>query len=698
MSDILPADTSNSAGMINSPELSSEGKRKVRSIKDDRQARNAVKAIISFSQQRLVVNSRIAAKLNAEKPFQQHLLEAEGLGWKSNFTTKPLSQMAEKAGPRFSQAIDSVKYLTNSSLPPEIAGATYKTEVFRKKFTDMVRKREGWGTLVEDFSHENAIYGYTTVCWLDEYSWLPQHFRQDEFFAPKGTKQLANSAQLVVVKELYLPHELFEKIEDREAAEAAGWNLEATIDVINRAMPENFRSRTDDLYRKYEDMHRELNYSFTFESGTKVIEVYNVLAREVDGKVTHFRLAGPEKKEIFKKEDRFESMADVASFFTFQKGNGTLHGSKGIGREIYELAGIIDRNRNEIVDRLMLSGKTIIQTDDKNVKRFRMSVVGSAILIGRAHTVLDQKIEGNVEPFLQLDSYLGLIVDQLIGSVSPRQLQGERVTKAQVDLFAQREEEVKDTKIERFLRQFVKMMGTIQKRVLDPETTEEDAKQLQKELLEVMSREEIDLLRESPVAGTVADLTPLERQQVVMIAQENAGNPLYNQRVLQEEKLVAQIDADFAQKVLLPDEDPTVVAEQTRLQQLELALLTQEQPVPVSPRDNHQVHLGVLMPVLDQIGPAIHEGQASTNLLEVLVGHGLEHLTLAFNQGVPRDELAEVEARLRELQKVIVKLKEVDAQAGAVGEAGQVLQEQSAAEDRMAAQSMAVATVQDQPQ
>jgi hypothetical protein len=432
MSEFLPSDTSSAAGMINSPELSPEGKRKVRSIKNDKQARNAVRAIISHSQQRLVVNSRIAAKLNAEKPFQQHLLEAEGLGWKSNFTTKPLSQMAEKAGPRFSQTVESVKYLSNSSLPPEIAGATHKTEVFRKKFTDMIRKREGWGTLVEDLAHENAIFGYTTVCWLDEYSWLPLHFRQDEFFAPKGTKQLANSAQLVVVKELYLPHELFEKIEDREAAEAAGWELAETIEVINKAMPENFRARTDDLYRKYEDMHRELNYSFTFEAGTKVIEVYNVLVREIDGKVTHYRLGGDGKVQIFKKEDRFESMGDVAAFFTFQKGNSTLHGSKGIGREIYELAGIIDRNRNEIVDRLMLSGKTIIQTEEKNVKKFRMSVVGSAILIGKGHTVLDQTIDGDVEPFLQLDSYLGLIVDQLIGNVSPRQLQGERVTKAQV--------------------------------------------------------------------------------------------------------------------------------------------------------------------------------------------------------------------------------------------------------------------------
>lgn len=694
MSD-FPMDTTTTAGMINSPELTPEGKRKVRSVSSTGQARNIVKALIQYAEQRLIVNARIQAKLNAEKPHQQHLLDAEGLGWKANFTTKPLSQMADKAGPRFTQAAQGVKYLTNSALPPHISGATYKTEMFRKKLTDTVRAWDGWETLLDDVAHEDAIFGYTSVAWLDKYSWRPLHFRQDEFFIPKGTKQKADSAQVVIFKELYLPHELFEKIEDREAAEAAGFDLTATINEINRAMPENWRSRTNDAYRKYEDMFRELNYAYTYEVGTKVIEVYNVLVREVDGKVSHYRLAGVELNPIFEKLDRFDSMHDVSAFFSFQRGNGTMHGSKGIGREIYELAGIIDRNRNEIVDRIMLSGKTIIQTDDKNVKRFRMSVVGSAILIGRGHTVLETKIDGNVEPFLQLDSYLGLIVDQLVGNVSPRQLQGERVTKAQVDLFAQREEEQKDTKIERFLRQLVSMMGTIQKRILDPETQDEDAKALQKELLEIMSREELDMLRDAPVAGTVADLTPLERQQVVLIAQENSGNPLYNQRVLQEEKLAAQIDVEFAEKVLLPDEDPTVVAEQTRWQQLELALLMTGQAVPVSPRDNHQVHLGLLMPIYDQIGAAINQGQSSTAVLEVAVAHGLEHLNYAYQQGMPRTELAEVDKRLKDLQKLIAKLKQLDAQADSLGQAGQALQDQSAQEDQMAAQSLAVSTVPD---
>jgi hypothetical protein len=559
----------------------------------------------------------------------------------------------------------------------------------------MVRKRKEWLPFLEDIGQEDALFGYTSAGWLDEFTWLPKAFRQDEFFVPQGTKQHADSAQVIVFKEVFLPHELFEQIKDKESADDAGWNISATVEVINNATPPSFRSQTNEYYRQYEDMRRELSSTFSFEAGARVIEVWSLLVREIDGKVSHYRLAGDSKKEIFTKEDRFESMRSVAAFFSYQKGNGTMHGSKGIGREAYELAGIIDRNRNEVVDRLMLSGKTMIQTDDKNVKRFRMSVVGNAILIGRGYTVLEQKIDGNVEPFIQLDAYLGLIVDQLVGSVSPRQLQGERVTKAQVELFAAREEEARDTKISRFLAQFTEMMVTIQERILDPDTVEKDAKQLQKELLEIMSREELDMLRNSPVAGTVFDLTPIQRQQLVAIAQENAGNPLYNQRALQEEKIMAQVGPDYAQKLLLPDEDPTVVAEQTRLQHFELVLLSQGQSVPVSPRDGHQIHLGILMPMYEQLFTAINSGQASTEILEVNLAHGLDHYNQAVQQGTPTSELAEVNAMLTKIQGIIPKLKELDAQAQSVQEAGGALQQQSTSEDELAAQSMAVATVPD---
>jgi hypothetical protein len=661
-------------GLIQSPEISEKGTPTQKSIKDKEMARNVVQTVIQANRNRQIVNSRILAKYNAERPYDSKQLEAEGLGWKQNFTTKPLPLMIEKVGPRFAEAVNSLKYLTNSELSEKWENATEKTEKFRAVITKTMRARKGWRTFVDDIAFDNSLFGHTVVSCLDEYTWFPKHFKQDECFLPDGIKQTTTYAQVVVLKEVYLPHELYACIKDQESAETVGWNVKETIDQINKASPAGLREQLGNggvIETWYQNAARELTVGSSYIAGSSVIPVYTLLVREVTGKVSHYRLAGAELAEIFSKDDRFESMDVCLSFFAFQKGNGTMHGSKGIGRDIYELAGMIDRTRNEIVDRSILSGKTLVQGDIKNIHRFKMNVVGAMAIIPHGWDIVEQKIDGNVDDFLKLDAYFQLLVDQLIGSTSPRTFGGERTTKAEVDLFAAREEEGKDVRISRFLEQFVELVVLMQKRICDSETVEEDAKAAQEELLKFMTREEITELAEYPVAGTVKDLTPQQRQMMVAIAQEKKGNPLYNQRALEVEDLTARVGADLVKKILLPENDPTESAEQHREQQFESALLALGQPVPVSPRDNHLMHLEVIVPTAEQMAGALMQGQTHTGAFEAVIAHVTEHYNRALQQGVPKEKLAQVADLVKKAGPALAQLKQLDQQAQNVAQVSQ---------------------------
>lgn len=661
-------------GLIQSPQINKAGMPQERSIRDIGMARDVSRTIIAANRTRQVVNSRILAKYNAERPYDSHKLESEGLGWKQNFTTKPLPLMIEKVAPRFCEAVQGMKYITNSQLSNKWEKSTEKTEKFRKVMTDTMRSRFGWKTLVEDIAFDNALFGHTVVGWLDEFTWFPKHFNQDENFLPDGCKQAANSAQFVVLKEMYLPHELFAEIKDRETAKEVGWNIQNTITAINEASPSQLRDLLNvggTMETWYQNAIRELTVGVSYMAGASVNTVYTLLVREVTGKVSHYRMAGSGLLEVFTREDRFNSMEECLTFFAFQKGNRTMYGSKGIGRDIYELAGMIDRTRNEVVDRSILSGKTMVQGDMKRIHTFKMSVIGSMVIVPDNWKILEQKIDGNIDPFLKLDAYFGLLVDQLIGSVSPRQFGGERTTKAEVDLFAAREEEGKDVRITRFLEQFVGMVATMQKRICDTETLDKDAKAAQKELLEVMTREEIDELANNPVAGTVRDLTPQERQMIAAFCNEKKGNPLYNLRQLEVEDAIARVGAEFSDRVLLPTNDPTEQAEQTRLQQFELVLLSQGQPVPVSPRDNHMIHLSILMPVAEQLAQSMMQGGAETSVFETMVAHINEHANRAQEQGAPKEQLKPVLDFLAKAGPAIAKLHSMDAQAQQVAAASQ---------------------------
>jgi hypothetical protein len=665
-SNVRPNDSTVSGEItasVNSPDLSSGLKPRNRAISSIVQAKSVITSFETNDRERNTKNARIMAKFNSEKPFTTGQLKQEGLDWKSNFTTKPLPMLINKVAPRFVQAVQGSRYLTNAKFPDEIPGSGKKTEMFRREITDTIRKRPGWQNFLSELAQENALFGYAPVAWLDGSHWFPKFFRQDEFFVPTNTKQHAAKSQIVVLRERFLIHELFQLIEDKEAAKIAGWKLEATIEALNKAMPEDRRSKNSNWERVYEDMVREANVGISHEAGAKVVEVWHLLAAEIDGKVSHYILTCEDFKQVFGHEDQFESMEDAVAFFSFEQGNGTLHGSKGIGREIYALAAMLDKARNEVVDRLNLSGKLVIQCDEKQIRKFRMSVVGNTVLIGKGYEVRDQQLNGDVEPFLALDQFLTGILDQIAGATTPKVFEGERVTKAQVEFFAAREEETKDNILGRFLNQFADCMTTIQRRICDKDTDDKDAKEMQERLLRFMTREELDQISGQRVAETIKDYTELERQQIVMVAAEAAGNPLYNQRELQRRKVSAQLGDDFADAVLLPDPDPTETAEQTRQQMLELDFITrQSAEIPVSPRDNHLVHLGVLMPALDQSAQAAAQDPASVGVLKAMLLHGQVHLQLAEQTGVPPEQLKPISDVITKLSSSMAELEQIAAQ------------------------------------
>jgi hypothetical protein len=224
----------------------------------------------------------------------------------------------------------------------------------------------------------------------------------------------------------------------------------------------------------------------------------------------------------------------------------------------------------------------------------------------------------------------------------------------------------------------------MQKRACDPGTTEKDAKEFQKKLLTRLSREELNELAKQPVAETIRDLTPMQRQMIVSIASEKRGNPIYNQRQLEVEDLTSRVDSDFALRVLIPDQDPTMTAEQTRQQQIELALITSGQPVPVSPRDDHMLHLSVLMPIAEKIGEALMQGQTETEVFEALIGHMNEHYNYAKTFKASPDLLKQVGDLLGKANSALAKLKAMDEQAAQLQSESQALDTSEANDQQVA--------------
>lgn len=109
---------------------------------------------------------------------------------------------------------------------------------------------------------------------------------------------------------------------------------------------------------------------------------------------------------------------------------------------------------------------------------------------------------------------------------------------------------------------------------------------------------------------------------------EFRGDPDVDQLKLKERRIASVLDADAADELLITDEDQSKVIESKRLQELELTSILSGLVIPVSPRDNHEVHLAV---VLEWLGTTIQQQAQGLNpsvipLLKAVVAHGDEHL------------------------------------------------------------------------
>jgi len=635
-----------------------------RAIADENQAARICTKLVNDAREANAKNRRIMAKYNAERPFVQQNLDNDGLGWKTNISTQPLASMVDRISPRFERAVENVRYLTSSKLPDDHPGASKKTEAFRKEITTLCRESPGWQEFVGDIAQEFALFGWTTVAQADEYSWFPTHYRQDRAFFPTLTKQCSDDTEVALLIEDWKPHELVDILRDKDAAIDAGWDFENSVEAINMAMPLNHRSGQSDHNRIYEDLYREANTASGYYDSARVIQVYALYVKEANGKVSLWRLNNTPGTStwrlMFKAEDLYDKMSDFLTFFAFQKANGTLKGSKGVGRIVYDMANVIDRTRNEVTDRLQLSGKILVQGDEKQIPRFRMSVFGNAILIGSEFEVNQKSIDPKVKEFFQLDQFMSMILNEQSGNVTPRQFEGERTTKAEVEIFAAREEEQKDNPIARFLMQFSRMMTTLQKRAVSSKCDCKRAKAMRKRLLEIMDEEELDMIADSASAEVVKDLTDLERQQIILVATENAGNPLVDQEEMLRRKLTAQVDSEFAEAVMNPLNDPIQTAEQTRMQQMENVLIATGSQVAVSPRDNHILHLDALLPELDRAMQGAETDPNISEILKGLVAHGQQHIQQATAQGMKKAELSEYLATLNKVSQVVQQLDAYD--------------------------------------
>lgn len=674
--DVMPSSLSQDFGTA--PEVSEKTlEPEKRAINSVQQAYSVAETMIYDARKKIAQAAKITAKINGAPPKNPRIQANQGKDWQSNVSTGALATTCAKIPPRLWMPVKTARYLTSASLPPETPNGAHKSEFYRRTITSAIRSWKKWPFFVQGLSRETSVYGYSFAAFFDEYEWRPTMLRMDRGFVPVGTEIMDESIAFFLVKYDYRPGDLLRLAKESLDVGSDAWQKENVVKAINAAAPPA-RSATPENIRSFEDLVRNGTQWLSFTKGAKFVQTLHLFAQEMDGKVSHYilladedgnaygNLEGSADKEglLYQKLDRFESMSDVMSSFVFEYGNGTIHGAQGAGQILYDMSVQVELTRNDAFDNLKMAGRIKIETADaKDVNQVKMQVMDDKVIVaGGKYNGVSAGLTNNTEAFLALDQKVTGLMDEKVGAfLPPAPIPGTSPTATQVNIQAQREDEVRNAILENWLTQFGQLVHAIERRLTDSESPDPVAKKVRAKLLKVMSADEIEELRANMPDETILSFTDIMMKQKAAFAQSKTQGPnaaLYDQYQLEQLQAEAIVGQDIASVILPPGEDQNKVAEATRQQILESTPLSNGSPVPVTAGDNHYVHMQTMKPMISALLGASSTDPSGISGAEQMLNHYTAHYDAGMKtKTIPKDQMNDEKKLIRSWQVALDSVK-----------------------------------------
>jgi len=624
-------------------ELSDRAEQIRPSVESAEQAIAICRRISNDNDERVQEAARIRAKFDGvEPPFSPHKLKEEGKEYKSNIPTGFLSTIANMVINRIVMRLKRTQYLSGSSLPHNVENSVEKSEAFKRHFTQLMRSWRGFPFFVSKLALETVLFGKTFVGFDGPGQWKPRVYRLDDCSIPNGVEQ-GDLPPFVRLRKVYQVNDLFDFIRDKDAAEAAGWDIDNVIEAINQAQPVRDDDHRDAQTRSltYEDMERQLISSYAYTHGSNSVVIETLYVEESDGTVSVWMVSDKTEDELFHATNVFNSMDDALQYMCYEIGDGTVYGSNGVGQKVYDLAVNVEKSRNYSVDQLRAAGKFNIQVPDSaNANAEILHITDEAnFLTGAIFSGNTAALPSNADAYIVQDRYFKGLAEEKIGAFAPEnQSTDKTATQSQID--ALKEQETRDSLIDTFLTFFGHSIAMVQRRVASFELTDPLVVKFQELCLAEMSVEEFVMLANMPPAQTTIDFTDMIQAKQSNYLQTKIGNPQWNQYLLEKTVSSMIIGPELTQQLILPEGMSVDAIESTRAQIQEVSDLSNGVSLPVSPRDGHLYHMQVLSgdydPVNQTWSGAIMGMLSEQNLegAQTSLQHYQEHFQQAVNLNV----------------------------------------------------------------
>lgn len=593
----------NSSTDINSPDFTEGGKNEQKAIKDAGQALDIARKLEWQDRDRDIRRARVLSAFNGASPYSDSDLVNRAQGYRYNVSFGFMEGVIGRALVPYNDLTLDIGNLTEitADLPEE------KKKILQMEFGSILEEWGQWPKVISRLNQDLVLNGYNNFIFPSDYDPFPIFVAQKHGYVDEGTPNDIENLEVFTWKKDYLIHELYQKIADANVATKAGWNVENVRQALMSAQPESLGASNVSQSGYWTQIESLIRGGALWSSivGAKKVNTYHVFAVELDGAVTHYIVLNGTSQndapnvELFKKEKRFPSMKSFLVYFDLETGDGTWHGSKGIGQRVFNTHKAIDKIRCSILDQAFVSGLTLIQPGDQlDQEELTLSVTGPFAVIPAGLTIASNVLPAVSNTTFQVDALLTATSEQRIGDVVPNAQQTlsaapQTATQAKID--ASRQALISQGNLKRYVDPISQTCSIICHRLLKQNSPNPYAKRFQERLKRKgLSDEDLKKVKGARNTGKIDDILGETANKTQIIFAEFRGDPDVDQHILKSKRISSVLDAEAADELLIADDDQTKQIEASRTQEFENTTMQTGVKVPVSPRDNHEIHLKVI--------------------------------------------------------------------------------------------------------
>ena len=351
------------------------------------------------------------------------------------------------------------------------------------------------GTPVWNYEMSLAIdemvwHGCGPLLFEDAWKPLPRAFLCGDLKVPEFTKSDTHYWESGMIQATYYPPELYAFIEDEQAAEAVGWNVDYTKKVIANAM--GLRNQSGIPY-EWEFYQQELkNNSLSYYDEPRVCRVCHLFWKEFDGSITEVIVernattSGADRafEFLFRHERRYRNWRECVHPLYFDHGNGGYHHSvTGLGVKLYGAMEYENRLLCNLCDKAFAPKVLFKPTTAQARQGFQLAQYGEFGVLPKDLDSIQSPVAGLMDDGIKLKALITDLVSSNLSSYRqqvPPQKEGNPPTKFQKQYEAAMQAALSKTQFNRFYEQMDTLYGEVYRRLSNPNSPDEMAQEFQR--------------------------------------------------------------------------------------------------------------------------------------------------------------------------------------------------------------------------